>query len=456
MGSPTLSRVPLVPDVDALHAELAELIAIPSVSADVDHRGDVLAAAEWVCDRILRAGGQAGIVDWHGSPLAVGEVRASSGAESAPTVLCYGHFDVQPADPLELWDTPPFELTRHDGWLYGRGIVDDKGQLFMLLKAVERLAAAGELPVNVRFACDGEEEIGGHSIVDWLAADERGADVALVFDGGMQRRGVPEFNVAMRGLCYFHVEVRTGARDLHSGIYGGAALNAMHALTQTLAVLLPRDGRLPEPLRAGIAPPSEEELSGWAVLQPGAEALSEQGARPADPRAAEEFYVRTWAEPSVDVHGLAGGSPHLIKTVLPVHAAANFSIRLVAGQDPQTIAQACERLLRDAAPPGADLELTLRSANPPALVPPDTPAVQLAQDAFEATVGTRPLLVRSGGSIPLAAALSERGIPAIITGFSLPDSNLHSPNERLVAEYLPLGVETVEEILRRFAALPRD
>jgi acetylornithine deacetylase/succinyl-diaminopimelate desuccinylase-like protein len=398
-------------------------------------------------------GGEAELVDWNERPLVVGEVRASRDAETAPTVLCYGHFDVQPPDPLELWDSPPFEITRRDGWLYARGIVDDKGQLFMLLKATELLAAAEELPVNVRFACDGEEEIGGHSIVDWLAEDERGADVAVVFDSGMQRPGVPELNVAMRGLCYFHVEVRTGERDLHSGMYGGAALNAMHALMQTLEAVLPRDGRLPEPLRAGVIGPASEDLAGWAELQPGAEVLAEQGARPADAHAADELYVRTWAEPSVDVHGIAGGSPRLIKTVLPVHAEANFSIRLVPDQDPTAIAATVEKLLRDAAPAGAQLDVTVHSHNPPALVPAAERAVQLTSDVFEDVLGRRPLLVRSGGSIPLVAALVERGIPPVVTGFSLPDSNLHSPNERLLAEYLPLGVETALALLRRFAAL---
>jgi acetylornithine deacetylase/succinyl-diaminopimelate desuccinylase-like protein len=442
-----------VPPLEALAEELAELIAIPSLSAAAEHEHDVRAAAEWVGERIRRAGGEAEVVDWHGRPLSVGEVRASRDAESAPTVLCYGHFDVQPPDPLDLWDSPPFELTRRDGWLYARGIVDDKGQLFMLLKATELLAATGELPVNVRFACDGEEEIGGHSIVDWLAADERGADVAVVFDSGMQRPGSPELNVAMRGLCYLHVDVRTGERDLHSGMYGGASLNALHALLQVLQAVLPRDGRVPEPLRAGVVEPTGAEIAGWAELQPGAEAIAEQGSRPADARAAEEFYLRTWAAPSVDVHGLGGGSPRLIKTVLPVHGEANVSIRLVPEQDPGEVAKAAEELLRAAAPAGAEVEVTVQSRNPPALVPTDAPAVRVALDVFEDVVGRRPLLVRSGGSIPLVAALVERGITPIVTGFALPDSNLHSPNERMLAEYLPLGVETARELLRRFAAL---
>jgi acetylornithine deacetylase/succinyl-diaminopimelate desuccinylase-like protein len=443
----------MAPPLERLEQELAELIAIPSVSADSAHAGDVLAAAEWVCDRILRAGGEGEVVDWQGRPLVVGEVRASRDPELAPTVLCYGHFDVQPPDPLELWETPPFDLRRRDGWLCGRGVADDKGQLYMLLKAVELLAAAGELPVNARFACDGEEEIGGDSIAEWLIADDRGADVAVIFDGGMQQRDIPEFNVAMRGLCYFHVEVRTGRRDLHSGMYGGAASNAMHALMQALSAVLPRDGRLPEPLRAGVVPPTSEELAAWGQLQPGAEALAEQGATPRDEHAAEEFYLRTWAEPSVDVHGIAGGSPRLIKTVLPVHAEANVSIRLVHDQDPAAVAETFERLLREAAPAGAELELTVQSANAPALVMPDAPAVQLGLDAFEHVVGRRPLLVRSGGSIPLVAALSHRDIPALVTGFGLPDSNIHSPNERLLAEYVPLGIAAARELFRSLAAL---
>jgi acetylornithine deacetylase/succinyl-diaminopimelate desuccinylase-like protein len=433
--------------------ELAEILRIPSVSADAAHADDVRAAAEWVVGRIRGACGEAEVVDWNGRPLAIGEVRASTGAETAPTVLLYGHFDVQPPEPLELWESPPFEPEVRGEWLYARGIADDKGQLWMLLKATEELAAAGELPLNVRFACDGEEEIGGHSIVEFLAADERGADAAVIFDSGMMVRGRPEFNLGTRGLAYFHVEVRTGARDLHSGMYGGAALNAVEALTQALAGVLPRDGRVPEPLRQGIAPPTEEELEAWRGLQPGAEALSEQGAVPLDPRAAEEFYVRTWAEPSITVHGVDGGSPHLQKTVLPVHAVANLSIRLAPGQRVETIAPEVERLLREAAPEGAELTVDLWSSSPAGLVPPEAPAIQLALEAFERATGTRPLLVRSGGTLPIVPALADRGIPTVITGFALPESNVHSPNERMLVEYVALGVEAARELLRSFGRL---
>ncbi len=441
-------------DDQALRAQLAELIAIPSISADPAHAADVLAAGEWVRDRVrAAAGGDAEIVRQGEAPLVIGEVRASSDADSAPTVLCYGHFDVQPPDPLDLWESEPFELTERDGWLYARGIADDKGQLFMLLEAARRLAAAGELPVNVRFTCDGEEETGGHAIVEYLEADERGADAAIVFDSGMIKIGLPAFNIAVRGMGYFHVEVRTGRRDLHSGVYGGSSLNAMHALLQALGGVVPRNGRVPEPLRAGIAPVAEEESAGWTSLPAGADELAAQGSTPTDDRAAEEFYLRTWAEPSVDVHGLAGGSPHLQKTVLPVHAVANVSIRLAPGQTVEEIAPAFERLVREAAPAGAEVDVQLWASSPPALVSPETPAVQLALDAFEHTIGVRPLLVRSGGSIPIVPALTGRGIPVIVSGFALNDSNIHSPNERLLAEYLPLGVATAEEVLRRLGQL---
>ncbi|HEX6679224.1 MAG TPA: M20/M25/M40 family metallo-hydrolase [Gaiellaceae bacterium] len=433
--------------------DLTEFVRIPSVSADSAHDGDVRKAGEWVCDFVRRAGGEAELRDWDGQPLALGEFRASSADGEAPTVICYGHFDVQPPAPLDLWESDPFEATLRDERLYGRGIADDKGQLFMLLKAAEELSARGELPVNLRICCDGEEESGGDSIVKFLEADERGGDACVIFDAGMLRRDVPLFNLSTRGLVYIHLRVSTGGRDLHSGIYGGAALNALNTLNQVLAAVLPKDGRAPEPLRAGIAPPTEEELAGWAELTPGHEELAGQGARPADSAAAEEFYVRTFAEPSVDVHGIEGGSPHLQKTVLPVEAHANLSIRLAPGQDPDRISAEFERLLREAAPEGAEVEVESLASSPAGLVDPDSPVVQLGLDAFERAIGTRPLLVRSGGTLPIVPALADKGIPTILTGFALPDSNVHSPNENLLAEYLPLGVSAAVELFKEFGKL---
>jgi acetylornithine deacetylase/succinyl-diaminopimelate desuccinylase-like protein len=438
---------------DAWFDELAAFLRIPSISADPAHRDDVWRAGEWVRDFVRDAGGECDVVDWHGQPLAIGELRASSGADDAPTVLCYGHFDVQPPDPLELWESDPFEPEIRGDYLYARGAVDDKGQLYMLLAAARELARSGELPVNVRFCCDGEEETGGHSVVEFVEADERGADAAIIFDSGMIRRDVPAFNVAMRGLAYFHVTLRTGRRDLHSGMYGGAALNAAHAMIRTLDALVAHDGTVSEPLRRGIVAPTDEELAGWEQLPPGVDELGDQGARPKDAAAARDFYLRTFAEPAVDVNGIHAGSPVLQKTVLPVEAVANVSIRLAPGQKVEEIAPEVERILREAAPAGAELEIELWSSSPPGLVPPASQAVQLGLDAFERVLGRRPALIRSGGTIPLVAALSDKGIATVITGFGLPDSQVHSPNERLVADYVPTGIGAARELFLAFAAL---
>ena len=405
---------------EAWRAELAELIAIPSVSADPAHRDDVKRAGEWVCELIRRIGGTAELTPFGERELVLGEIPASNGAGDVPTILVYNHFDVQPPAPLELWESDPFELEVRGEWAYARGVADDKGQLWLVLKAAQRLVDAGALPVNLRIAYDGEEEIGGHTIADWIAQDERGADACVIFDGGMLRRDVPTIELATRGLVGLEVKVRTGERDLHSGMYGGAALNAIHVLTRCLdAVLAGPDGRLPEPLRAGIAAPTAEELDAWSQLPSGAEAIAEAGAQPLDAKAGEEFYVRTWAEPSADVNGIIGGKPGVRNTTLSVEASAEFSIRLAPGQDADTIGAAAERLLRDAAPEGAELEIAVEGSNP-GLVRADAPAVQLAVEAFEQTLGKRPLLTRVGGSIPLMPALTEKGIDTILSGFALP------------------------------------
>lgn len=432
--------------------ELSEFLRIESVSADPERAGDVRRAAEWVRDFVRASGGECELVETETFPLVVGEIRASSGGD-APTVLAYGHFDVQPAAPLEAWESPPFEPTERDGWLYARGVADDKGQLYALLKAAGLLSADGELPVNVRFACDGEEETGGHQIVDFIAGDERGADAAVIFDSAMLRPGAPVFHIATRGLVYFHVSVRTGERDLHSGVFGGGTLNAAHALMQMLRGVVAEDGVVRDELRAGVAPVSDDELAAWNELPSGAEILGQSGARPADDSAAEDFYRRTWAEPAVDVNGIAGGEPHLQKTVLPVAAEANVSIRLAPGQDPDAIAPIFERLLREAAPPGSDVVVERWSSAPGALFPPDAPAIQLGLDAFERAIGARPLLTRVGGTLPIVPALADKGIPTVLTGFDLPEGNIHSPNERLRVDHIPLAVNAARELYRAFANL---
>jgi acetylornithine deacetylase/succinyl-diaminopimelate desuccinylase-like protein len=438
-----------MPSNEELRDQLAELIAIPSVSADPDHSADVEAAADWVARRIRDGGGSAAVVPWDGGrPLVIGEVSASERPEKAPTILCYAHFDVQPSDPLELWESPPYELTHRDGRLYARGVADDKGNLFVAVEAALQLAAEGALPVNVRFAFDGEEEIGGDSIVRWVEQDAGRADAALILDGAMARADLPQFYVGVRGMVYYHVRVRTGQTDMHSGMYGGAALNALHALMSALSkVVAGPDGRLPAPLRDGALPPSEEELRQWASLPPGAEGLAQFGAAEIAPGAADELYVRTFADTSLDVNGIAGGSPDLVKTVLPVEARANVSIRLAPGQDPDRIRAAFERLLREGLPEGAELELELRNRAWPALTPVDAPAIRLAGDAFERAVGARPLLVRSGGTLPIYAGLVARGLPTLATGFGIEsEANVHAPNENVPEDAIRLGVETMREV----------
>jgi acetylornithine deacetylase/succinyl-diaminopimelate desuccinylase-like protein len=446
----------VAPTHEELRDQLAELIAIPSVSADPAHAKDIDAAAAWVARRIEGAGGTADVVPWNGGrPLVIGELAASEKADSAPTVLCYAHFDVQPPDPLDLWDSPPFELTHRDGRLWARGVADDKGNMFLLVEAARQLAEAGQLPVNVRFAFDGEEEVGGDSIVHWLERDDGRADVALILDGAMVRRGEPIFYVGVRGMLYFHLTVRTGTTDMHSGMFGAAALNATHALLGALASVVPGpDGYLPDELRAGAIPPSEEELAAWAQLPAGEEQLSQYGATPIAPGAGDDFYLRTFADTSLDVNGIASGSPDLVKTVLPVEARANVSIRLAPGQDPDAIRAAFERLVRAAVPAGAELEITLKNSARPALTPTDAPAIRLAGDAFEKVVGARPLLVRTGGTLPIYAGLVARGLPTLATGFGVEsECNVHAPNENVPEDALDIGVATMREVFVRLGEL---
>jgi acetylornithine deacetylase/succinyl-diaminopimelate desuccinylase-like protein len=428
--------------------ELSEFLAIPSVSADPAHAGDVRQAAEWVADRVRRLGGQAELRE--DGRLVVGEI---AGRPGAPTVLVYGHYDVQPPDPLELWESDPFTAEIRGEWLYARGVADDKGQLWMQLKAIEILASEGALPVSFRVVCDGEEETGGDTIGRFLAADEGPADACIAFDGWMKRRNRPELVVATRGLVALDVEVRTGERDLHSGHYGGTALNAIHALAQALTALLPRDGRLPDALRAGVVPPSEEELADWGGLPPGAEELERVGAVPLDPRAAEEFYVRAFAEPSIDVTGILGGKPGLRNTTLVSSASAGVTIRVAPGQDAETLAVAAERLLREALPAGASLDVK-SEWTPPASLPRDTDALRVAREAFGRVFGTPPLVVRAGGTLPVLAALAHRGVPTVLAGLALPDSHTHSPNERMLLETFPLGVAAARETYRALGELP--
>jgi acetylornithine deacetylase/succinyl-diaminopimelate desuccinylase-like protein len=429
--------------------ELLDWLRIPSVSAGARDEAALRAAAEWARERVLRAGGTCELVEMPGgAPLVVGELR--SARAGAPTVMIYGHYDVQDPGSLAEWTTPPFEPAIRDERIYARGAADDKGNFLPLLHEACALAAAGDLPVHVRVLVEGAEETGDEGVLDWVRADERGADCVIVFDTDMVDPDTPALTLATRGMVFAEVEVRTGARPGHSGVYGGSALNAFHALHRALAaVLAGRDGRLPEPLRAGVAAPAPDELASWAALPAGAELLAAGGLRPADPAAEEEFYVRTGAAPSLDVHWVSGGE---IRTIVVERASAALSVRLAAGQRPREISATLERLLREALPDGAELTYSAMLAEP-SLFDPDLPALQAARRALAQVEGREPALVRSGGTLPVLGAFAERGIPAIVSGFAVAGDNVHAPDEWFRLAALEQGARAARALYGELAAL---
>lgn len=432
---------------------LRDFLAIPSVSALPEHAPDMARAAEWCAGEVRRAGGTAEVLDGVGHPLVVGEIPPGDGDSRAPTILVYGHYDVQPAGDPGEWTSPPFVPTIRDGRLHARGACDDKGCLFMLVAAAQRMAAAGRLGVRVRVLIDGEEESGGSSAADWVTAepDLGNAAAAVIFDGPMIGPARPALYVGVRGIVYLRIMVRTAAGDGHSGLFGGAALNAAHALTRVLDAVVPRGGRLPEALLDGAEPPANEERAAWELLPPGDAVLAGAGLAPADATAAEDFYLRTTALPSIDVHGIGCGDPAAVATVIPATATATLSLRLAPGQRSDAVAPALDRLIRDAAPAGARVEVERLGVAEPALVDPSHPVIRRAADAVEAAVGWRPAPVRIGGSLPIVTALTGRGVPVILSGFYLPDDGIHSPNEGISLEHLDVGTRAAVAILESLA-----
>lgn len=432
--------------------ELIEWLRIPSVSTGGGDPAALHEAAEWAARKVRAAGGSAELIVADGAPpLVVGELAAAR--EGAPTVLIYGHYDVQGPGPLDLWTSDPFEPDVRDGRVYARGAADDKGNFLPLLLTACDLAAAARLPVNVRVVVEGEEELGSDRVSKWIRADERGADCAIVFDSIMADEHTPALTVATRGMVGARLRVTTGRRDLHSGLYGGAALNAVHALAQALAAVIPgADGRVRPELRAGVEPPGEEEIASWNVLPPGEQALAEVGALPVSPEAGREFHLRTGSQPALDVHGLAAGSGSELRTIVPAVAEAAVSLRIVAGQRAQELAHTLERLLRDALPEGAELAIEWSLAEPAAF-DPASPPLRLAREALARACGAEPALLRLGGTLPLLSALAERGIPAIVTGFVVPEDGYHAPDESFRLEAVELGERAAGELYAALAAL---
>jgi acetylornithine deacetylase/succinyl-diaminopimelate desuccinylase-like protein len=436
-------------DLDALIHEAADWLRIPSISAGSRNDAALREAAEWALTRVREAGGTCELVETSGgAPLVVGELRARR--DDAPTVLIYGHYDVQdPGDEAD-WTTPPFEPDIRDGRLYARGAADDKGNFLPLLHVACAMADAGELGVHVRVLIEGAEESGPDDVSDWVLADERGADCAIVFDTGMVDAETPAITLATRGMVFAHLEVRTAERNAHSGAYGGAALNAFHVLNRILGAVLPgADGRLPGVLRAGVEPPTPEELGAWTRLPDGAAELAAAGARPADERAAGEFWERTGADASLDVHKISGGE---VRTIVPPVATCDLSIRLAPGQDAPAISAALERLLRDALPTGAELGYTAVTT-PPWRADPAAEPLRIAQRALARACDREPALIRTGGSIPVLATFMQRDIPVILSGFGLPRDNFHAPDESFAIASLDLGRRSARALYEDLAGL---
>jgi acetylornithine deacetylase/succinyl-diaminopimelate desuccinylase-like protein len=434
--------------LDALIHEAAEWLRIPSVSIGTRNDAALHEAATWAQRRVLAAGGTCELVPTAGgAPLVVGELRAAPG--DAPTVMIYGHYDVQDPGDDAAWTTAPFEPDIRDGRLYARGACDDKGNFLPLLHVACGLADAGALPVNVRVLIEGAEETGSEDVNLWVEGDERGADCVIVFDAGMLDPETPALTVGTRGIVFADLEVRTGERIAHSGLYGGAALNAFHVLHRILGAVLPRDGRLPEPLRAGVEPPSPEELATWDALPSGATVLAEAGAKPADDQAAAEFHTRTTADASLDVHRIRGGEA---RTIVPPVAGCNLSVRLAPGQDPAEIAGALEALLREALPAGAEMTISAVTAHP-SRFDPALPPLRIARASLARAAGREPVLIRSGGSLPVLSAFAQQGIPAIVSGFGLPQDNFHAPDESFALASLDLGRRAARALYEDLAAL---
>jgi len=436
--------------------ELKEFLRIPSISTSPEHAKDTHRAAEFVVDKLKAAGLEhVELIETERHPLVYADWLHAPGK---PTVLCYGHFDVQPPDPLELWETPPFEPSERNGNLYARGSADDKGQVYSHIKAVETLRAVnGTLPVNLKFLIEGEEEVGGISVAEYVAknAAKLKADVALVSDTEMYAPGLPTLNVGLRGLLYMEIEARGPARDLHSGLYGGAAPNAVFGLVELLAKMKDAGGRILIPgIYDDVEPPSAEEKASWEHLPFDEKEYlaNEVGSTELTGEAGYSVFERTWARPTFEVHGIAGGFTGVgAKTVIPAKAVAKVSIRLVPRQDPEKVLKSVEKFVKENAPRGVQFEVRSLSGGPGLMVNTDHHAIQVAAKAFSDIYGKPTVFTRSGGSIPIVGDFATHlGIPTILMGFGLPDDGLHSPNEKYNIRNYYDGIRTLAHFFEEY------
>ena len=431
-------------------SELKDLLRIPSVSTLEEHKPDIKKAADYVAAELRRIGMEnVEVIPTKGHPLIYADWLHAAGK---PTVLCYAHYDVQPAEPLDEWHTPPFEPTERNNNIYARGAVDDKGQLWMEVKALESLieTGGGQLPINVKVIFEGEEEVGGEAIADYLRKRKAKlkADFALVCDTELFAPNIPTLCVGLRGLVYTEIEARGAMTDLHSGVYGGAAPNPFFALIEIISKLKDSKGKVLIPgFYKNVKAPSKDELKAWKRLPFNEEHYrkTEVGSKVLTGEPGYSVLYRTWARPTLEVHGMPGGfTAPGAKTVIPAKAAAKVSMRLVPNQDAEDVFKKYSAFVKKLTPKGIETKIKIHSKGPAAVVGTDNRYIKAATEALHDTFNKDTVFIRSGGSIPIVTDFQDvLKIPSVMMGFGLPDDNLHAPNEKFHIPNFYRGIETI-------------
>jgi len=435
-------------------SELKDLLRIPSVSTLDEHKPDIQKAADFVANELRRIGMEnVEIIPTKGHPLIYGDWLHAAGK---PTVLCYAHYDVQPPDPLDEWHSPPFEPTERNNNIYARGAVDDKGQLWMEVKALEALlqTGGGKLPINVKIIFEGEEEVGGESIAEYIRKQKvkLKADFALVCDTELFAPDLPTLCVGLRGLVYTEIEAYGAKTDLHSGMYGGAAPNPFFALIEMISKMKDAKGKVLIPgFYKDVKAPTKDELKAWKRLPFNEEHYrkTEVGSKVLTGELGYSVLYRTWARPTLEVHGMPGGFTAAgAKTVIPAKAQAKVSMRLVPNQDADDILKKYTAFVKKVTPKGIRTRVRVLSLAPASLVSTHSPFIFDAAKAMEQVFKKKTVYMRSAGSIPIAGLLHEElGIPVVMMGFGLPDDNLHAPNEKFHLPNFYRGIEAVGRYL---------
>jgi len=441
--------------------ELRELCAIPSVSTKSEHKPDIERCARWLADHMKKIGLEnIEIVPTEGHPIVYADWLHAPGK---PTLLIYGHYDVQPAEPLDLWLSPPWDLTLRDGDLYARGVVDDKGQVLIHLKALEAFFKnEGKLPVNVKLVIEGEEEVGSDNLYVFIEKEKKRleADALVVSDTCMLGKGIPSICYGLRGLSYYEMEVIGPTVDLHSGSFGGAVPNPLNIAFEMMAKLKDADGRVTIPVfYDDVLPLTEKERKLLAELPFNEKTFQETtGAKQLPGEKGYTVAERIWARPTLDINGMYGGyEGEGAKTVIPSKATVKFSTRLVPNQDPDKIAKLVGEHMKRIAPPSVTINFTILSTGKWWLAPFDHPFIQAGKRALEEGFGKKAVFIREGGSIPLVSMIYENlRKPCVLLGFGLPDENAHAPNERLHLENYLKGILSIAYFYHEVGQLPPE